>query len=207
MEPFRTVTSVAAPLIEDDINTGEIAPGAGGGLGDVDFAALFFGRRRRDVDGREIPGFVLNEDRYRHTQILVAGGNFGCGSSSESSVWVPVAFGIRCIVARSFADIYRENCLKNGILPVVLGPDAAPSFESAVLRIDGSEPFTVDLVEQQISGAGGQWAFEVSPGERQALVEGLDPIGLSLRHADGIAAFEQKTADSWPWLANLTRSA
>ena len=163
--------------------------------------------RRRDPEGREVPGFVLNEDRYRHAQILVAGDNFGCGSSSESSVWVPVAFGIRCIVARSFADIYRENCLKNGVLPVVLGPDAAQSFKTAVLSVDGSAPFTVDLVEQQISGAGGEWAFEVSPGERQALLEGLDPIGLSLRHKDAIAAFEKKTADAWPWLASIERSA
>jgi 3-isopropylmalate/(R)-2-methylmalate dehydratase small subunit len=203
MEPFVTLTSAAAPLLEDDINTGELSPGAGGGLGNLDFAQLFFGRRRRLADGSDNADFVFNQDRYRQARILVTGANFGCGSSSESSVWAPVAFGIRCIVARSFADIYRENCLKNGILPVSLAPDDAASFEAKVTEVDGAEPFTVDLETETIRGAGTAWQFRIAPGERQALLEGLDPIGMSLRYADDIARFEQRSADQFPWLQQV----
>jgi 3-isopropylmalate/(R)-2-methylmalate dehydratase small subunit len=204
MEPFVTLTSAAAPLLEDDINTGELSPGAGGGLGNLDFAQLFFGRRRRGADGTENAEFVFNQDRYRQARILVTGANFGCGSSGESAVWAPVAFGIRCIVARSFADIYRENCLKNGILPVSLEADDAASFEAKVTEVDGAEPFTVDLKAETISGAGTQWKFRIAPGERQALLEGLDPIGMSLRYAEDIARFEQQTTEQFPWLQEVT---
>jgi 3-isopropylmalate dehydratase small subunit len=139
--------------------------------------------------------------QFRNPGILVTGHNFGAGSSREAAVWSVLANNIRAIVARSFADIYRENCLQNGLLPVVIDAAAADAFEARVIAVDGSAPFTVDLESQRISGPGGpDVAFDIAPADRVRLLEGLDDIGLTLKHVDEIKAWEHRTAAGQPWL-------
>lgn len=201
MEAFVTVVGPVAPLLEDDVNTGAIAGGTAS-LDNPDLAGMFFSRRRKHADGSEDPEFVFNRAPFRSAPIMAVGSNYGCGSSSESAVWAPAAFGIRCIVARSFADIYRENCLKNGILPVVFDDEGDQRrFEAAVLDADGSAPFTVNLEDQTISGAGEEWTFRIAPGERNALLKGLDDIGQTLEYAPAIGEFEQAVKVDRPWLS------
>jgi 3-isopropylmalate dehydratase small subunit len=131
----------------------------------------------------------------------VTGDNFGAGSSREAAVWSMTANNIRVIVAKSFADIYRENCLQNGLLPVVLGPDQADAFIARVVAANGSGPFTVDLQKQTISGPGGSdIKFDIAEADRMRLLEGLDDIGLTLKHTGEIVAFEKRMAASQPWL-------
>ena len=201
MEPFRTHTGIAVPLIRDDIDTDQIAPVAAMRNLKPDYKALLFmGARRRD-DGCEESEFVLNKPQFRNPGILVTGHNFGAGSSREAAVWSMLANNVRVIVARSFADIYRENCLQNGLLPVVLDAKSADAFEAWVIAIDGAAPFTVDLQTQRISGPGGpDVAFNIAPADRMRLLEGLDDIGLTLKHAYDIKDWEQRMAATQPWL-------
>jgi 3-isopropylmalate/(R)-2-methylmalate dehydratase small subunit len=201
MEPFRQHTGIAAPYLHDNVNTDQIAP-----LGALrhlkpDYKAMLFARARRRDDGSENPDFVLNRPQFRAPGILVVGHNFGAGSSRESAVWSMSANGIRVIVARSFADIYRENLLQNGLLPIVLAPADAAAFEARVIAVDGTAPFTVDLETRTISGPGGpDVAFDIAAADRMRLLEGLDDIGLTLKHADALRAFEQHMAATQPWL-------
>jgi 3-isopropylmalate dehydratase small subunit len=185
MQPFTTHTGIAVPLIKDDINTDQIAPVQSMRSLKPDYKALLFMRARRRDDGSENPDFVLNQPQFRNPGILVTGNNFGAGSSREAAVWGMLANNIRVIVARSFADIYRENCLQNGLLPIVLEPrDAA-----------------ADLRTQRIAGPGGaDVSFDIPAADRMRLLEGLDEIGLTLKHADEIASWEQRTAADKPWL-------
>ena len=201
MQTFTSHTGIAAPLLKDDMNTDQIAPVLPSrGLKD-DYHAMLFHRARRRDDGSEDPDFVLNKPQFRNTGILVTGNNFGAGSSRESAVWSMIANGIRVIVAKSFADIYRENCLQNGVLPIVLATEDADAFIERVVRVNGAGPFTVDLTTQRISGPGGDdVAFEISPADRMRLLEGLDDIGLTLKHMTDITAWEQRAAASQPWL-------
>ena len=201
MQPFRTHTGIAVPLTRDDINTDEIAPVAAMRNLKLDYKALLFMRTRRRDDGSEEPEFVLNKPQFRNPSILVTGHNFGAGSSREAAVWSMLANNIRVIVARSFADIYRENCLQNGLLPVVLDANAADAFEAWVIANDGAAPFTVDLETQRISGPGGpDVAFDIAPADRMRLLEGLDDISLTLKHVDEIKAWEQRMVATQPWL-------
>jgi 3-isopropylmalate/(R)-2-methylmalate dehydratase small subunit len=201
MQPFRRHTGIAVPLIDDDINTDHIAPVQAMRNLKPDYKALLFMRARRRDDGSEDPDFVLNKPQFRSPGILVTGHNFGAGSSREAAVWSMLANNIRVIVARSFADIYRENCLQNGLLPVVLEEAAANVFEARVIAVDGAAPFTIDLETLRISGPGGpEMAFDIAPADRMRLLEGLDDIGLTLKHADEIKAWEQRTAAARPWL-------
>jgi 3-isopropylmalate dehydratase small subunit len=166
-----------------------------------DYKKLLFMRARSRDDGSENPDHVLNKPQFRNPAILVTGHNFGAGSSRESAVWSMTANGIRVIVAKSFADIYRENCLQNGILPIILADKDQEPFIARVIAANGMVPFTVDLEMQTISGpGGGDITFDVSPADKMRLVEGLDDIGLTLKHADAIKAWEQRTAASQPWL-------
>ncbi len=205
MEPFISWTGVAAPMLADDINTDQITPV----YRDLhpDYAKLLFARKRKRPDGSDDPEFVLNKPQFKGAKILVAGQNFGCGSSRESAVWAFVAVGIRCLVARSFADIYRDNCLKNGVLPVVLAGGDAEAFEKLVVETDGKAPFTADLRTQTVTAPGGrQFKFEIAPEDRTILLEGLDDIGLTLKHANDIAAWEQRAQRERPWLQALSRT-
>ena len=194
MRPFTSHTAIAAPLIKDDVNTDQIAPILHSRGLKEDYRAMLFHRARRREDGSDDPQFVLNKPQFREAGILVSGENFGAGSSRESAVWSMLANGIRVIVAKSFADIYRENCLQNGVLPVVLGA-------ARVVAVDGQAPFTVDLVTQRISGPGGpDIAFELPAADRTRLLEGLDDIGLTLKHVDAIASWEARAQTVQPWL-------
>jgi 3-isopropylmalate/(R)-2-methylmalate dehydratase small subunit len=201
MQPFTTHTGIAVPLLKDDINTDQIAPVQSMRNLKPDYKALLFMRARRRDDGSEDPDFVLNRPQFRQPGILVTGHNFGAGSSREAAVWGMLANNIRVIVARSFADIYRENCLQNGLLPIALAAPDAEAFEQRVVTANGSAPFTVDLATQRISGpGGGDIAFELPPADRLRLLEGLDDIGLTLKHADEIAQWERQMATAQPWL-------
>lgn len=201
MQPFTRHTAIAAPLLQDDINTDQIAPVLHGRGLKEDYRAMLFHRARRREDGSDNPDFVLNKPQFRNAGILVTGNNFGAGSSRESAVWSMLANDIRVIVARSFADIYRENCLQNGLLPIVLAPAEADAFTARVIATNGAAPFTVDLETQRISGPGGDdIAFEIAPADRMRLLEGLDDIGLTLKHMADIVSWEKRAAAAQPWL-------
>jgi 3-isopropylmalate dehydratase small subunit len=201
MQPFKSHTGIAVPLLQDDINTDQIAPVQAMRNLKPDYKQLLFMRARKRDDGGENPDFVLNKPQFRNPGILVTGQNFGAGSSRESAVWGMLANNIRVIVAKSFADIYRENCLQNGLLPIVLAPAEADAFEQRVIAANGAAPFTVDLETQTISGPGGaDITFEIAAADRTRLLEGLDDIGLTLKHTEDIVAFEQDMARDQPWL-------
>jgi 3-isopropylmalate/(R)-2-methylmalate dehydratase small subunit len=207
MQPFTAHTGIAVPLLADDINTDQIAPVQAMRNLKPDYKALLFMRARRRDDGSEDPSFVLNQPRFRNPGILVTGHNFGAGSSREAAVWGMLANNIRVIVARSFADIYRENCLQNGLLPIVLAPQDAQEFEARALEVNGAAPFTVDLIAQRITGPGScEIAFEMPPADRTRLLEGLDDIGLTLKHAETITSWERRMAAEQPWLQSATDS-
>jgi 3-isopropylmalate/(R)-2-methylmalate dehydratase small subunit len=207
MQPFTRHTGIAAPLLKDDINTDQIAPILQSRGLNQDYKTTLFMRARQREDGSEDPDFVLNKPQFRNTGILVTGQNFGAGSSREIAVWSMIANDIRVIVARSFADIYRENCLQNGLLPITLEPDVADAFTARVVAVDGTAPFTADLVTQRISGPGGpEIAFEIAAADRTRLLEGLDDIGLTLKHTNEIANWEKQAAAAQPWLQTVRDS-
>ncbi|MCC5984747.1 MAG: 3-isopropylmalate dehydratase small subunit, partial [Rhodobacteraceae bacterium] len=159
-----------------------------------------FDEMRYDDQGREIPDFVLNQPAYRNAQILVAGDNFGCGSSREHAPWALLDFGIRCVISTSFADIFYNNCFKNGILPIVL-----PQEQVDVLMEDARKGenarIAVDLEAQTVTSADGQvFRFEVDPFQKHCLLNGLDDIGLTLEKVSAIDTFEQQAAQARPWV-------
>jgi len=200
MEKFTTLTGIAAHLPMINVDTDMIIPKqylktiARTGLGEGLFAEL-----RYDEAGERLPDFVLHNHPYTEAQILIAGDNFGCGSSREHAPWALLDFGFRCIVAPSFADIFYNNCFKNGILPIVL-----PQSEIDKLIDDASRGanavMTVDLEAQEIRGPdGGSIPFDVDPHRKRCLMEGLDDIALTIEKADAIEAFEQEIGTSRPW--------
>ncbi|MES2184174.1 MAG: 3-isopropylmalate dehydratase small subunit [Pseudomonadota bacterium] len=198
MKPFTTASGAAMPLPIDDVNTDQMAPASA--HEGADFGKLLFYRWRED------PDFVLNQDRFKGATILVTGSNFGCGSSRETAVWALAGFGFKCIIARSFSEVFRENCLKNGLLPVVLPPDAAQALEDAVVAVDGAEPCQVDLETQQITCPGlGTLAFTIPANDRAALLKGTDEIALSLEQAEAIGRWEQRNAAERPWLQHMKK--
>ena len=201
MQPFKSHTGIAVPLLQDHINTDQIAPVQAMRNLKPDYKQLLFMRTRKRDDGSENPDFVLNKPQFRNPGILVTGQNFGAGSSRESAVWGMLANNIRVIVAKSFADIYRENCLQNGLLPIVLALEVADAFEQRVIAANGAAPFMVDLETQIISGPGGaDITFDIGAADRMRLLEGLDDIGLTLKHTNEIVAFEKRMATAQPWL-------
>jgi 3-isopropylmalate/(R)-2-methylmalate dehydratase small subunit len=195
MQPFTTLTSTPAPLKVINVDTDMIIPKQylktikRTGLG----TALFSEMRYRD-DGSENPDFVLNQPAYRKSEILVAGDNFGCGSSREHAPWALLDFGIRCVISTSFADIFYNNCFKNGILPIVVSPeDLEKLFDDADRGSNAT--LTVDLAKQEITGPdGGTVTFDIDPFRKHCLMNGLDDIGLTMEKAPKIAAFEEKLA-------------
>ncbi len=198
MEPFRRLRGIAAPLSMDDVNTDQIAPATT--AFQPDYAALLFSRWRSE------PGFVLNREPFTHARILVAGNNFGCGSSRESAVWSLLAFGIRCVIARSFAESFRENCLKNGMLPIAFDRETAEAFERDVIAVDGGAPFDVDLAAQTIAAPGGtRYHFDLPAADKDGLLRGLDDIGLTLEHLKEIERWETRMQTDAPWMQTLTR--
>ena len=196
MEAFVSVAGTAVPLLLDDINTDQIAPADKSHGHGSDMKAMLF-RRWKEAD----PNFVFNRPQYQQPRILVSKDNFACGSSRESAVWCMAASGIRCVVARSIADIFKENCLRNGLLAIELPTDKAVLFEEKVTKVDGAQAFSVDLPSQTITCPDGtKIEFDIRPAEKTALLEGLDDIGLTLKHKSDIQAFETKMKQRKPWL-------
>jgi 3-isopropylmalate/(R)-2-methylmalate dehydratase small subunit len=205
MEPFIKLTGVAAPLPLINVDTDMIIPKQylktirRTGLG-----RHLFEEMRRDEQGREVADFVLNREPCRNAVILIAGANFGCGSSREHAPWALLDFGIRCVIAPSFADIFRTNCLKNGILPVALDESAVERLmaEAEVEVEAGQEPvFTADLEQQRIiAPSGATYRFDIEAREKRSLIEGLDDIARTLEKVDAIEAFEAKQRLRAPWL-------
>ena len=201
MDKFTTLTGVAAPLPIINIDTDMIIPKQylktikRTGLG----TALFSEMRYKE-DGSENPDFVLNKPAYRDTKILVAGDNFGCGSSREHAPWALLDFGVRCVISTSFADIFYNNCFKNGILPIKVTP------EQLALLMDDAErganaTLTVDLEAQTIQGPdGGSIHFDIDPSRKQVLLEGLDDIATTLKSDPAIATYETKVEAQRPWI-------
>jgi 3-isopropylmalate/(R)-2-methylmalate dehydratase small subunit len=158
-----------------------------------------FDEMRYTQDGQEIPDFVLNQPAYRDAQILVAGDNFGCGSSREHAPWALLDFGIRCVISTSFADIFYNNCFKNGILPIVMPQDVVDVL-MADARKGANARITVDLESQTVTTSDGQtFAFDVDSHRRHCLLNGLDDIGLTLEKAASIDSYEKKLATLRPW--------
>ena len=200
METFTKLTGVAAPLKITNVDTDMIIPkqylktikrtGLGAGL---------FSEMRYNDDGSENAGFVLNRPAYRRAQILVAGDNFGCGSSREHAPWALLDFGVRCVISTSFADIFYNNSFKNGILPIKVSPaDLAKLMDDAGRGANAT--LTIDLANQEIRGPdGGVVKFELDPFRKACLMEGVDDIGLTLKEAPAIAQFEQQSAAARPW--------
>ena len=200
MDKFNTLTGVAAPLKITNIDTDKIIPkqylktikrtGLGVGL---------FSEMRYKDDGSDNPDFVLNKPAYRGANILVAGDNFGCGSSREHAPWALLDFGIRCVISTSFADIFYNNCFKNGILPIVVRPDELEKLFDDAER-GANARLSVDLEAQEIRGPdGGVIRFEVDPFRKHCLLEGLDDVGLTMAKKDQIERFETATAETRPW--------
>lgn len=208
MEPFRSVTGAAAPLPLDDVNTDQIIPSAWLKDLNADMAEGFLAYMRRRPDGSVNADFVLERPQYAAAPILVTGRNFGCGSSREHAVWSMRAFGVRCVIGESPAEFFRDNCLKNGVLPVTLDAARMRQVWECVQAVDGREPFTVDLEACRIRGPGRfSLAFEIGAGEREALLEGLDEIGMTLKSLRPIEAWEQRAAQLRPFLQAGIRKA
>ncbi|MCM2476655.1 3-isopropylmalate dehydratase small subunit [Rhizobium sp. CG5] len=200
MEKFNKLTGVAAPLPVVNIDTDMIIPkdylktikrtGLGTGL---------FAEARYHEDGSLNMEFVLNKPAYQNAKILVAGDNFGCGSSREHAPWALLDFGIRCVISTSFADIFYNNCFKNGILPIVVSPEDLEKLIDDAQR-GSNAVLTVDLEAQEISGPdGGKISFDIDAFKRHCLLNGLDDIGLTLEKAASIDSFEKSNAVSRPW--------
>ena len=203
METFTTLTGVAAPLMRRNIDTDAIIPGKElsrvekMGLGD----GLFGQWRYRDGDREEDPDFVLNRPPYREAVILLAGANFGCGSSREGAVWALTGFGIHCVIAPSFAAIFYNSSFKNGLLPVVLKEGDVCEMAEQVEKDGGSKPVTVDLVACQVTGPYGKtYSFSVNAIYRKMLLEGLDPIDATLRYEEQIVGFQKGDRLIRPWV-------
>ena len=201
MEKFQKLTGIAAPMPLVNIDTDMIIPKVflktikRSGLG-----VNLFDEMRYDRQGNEIPDFVLNKPQYRETEILVAGDNFGCGSSREHAPWALKDFGIKCVISTSFADIFFNNCFKNGILPIVLPQEAVDVLMTDAEKGSNAR-MTIDLENQTVTSSDGDvFTFEVDSFKKHCLLEGLDDIGLTMEKAAAIDTFEAAAAQARPWV-------
>jgi 3-isopropylmalate/(R)-2-methylmalate dehydratase small subunit len=201
MKKFDQLTGVAAPLNILNIDTDMIIPKQflktikRSGLG-----ANLFDEMRFTQDGEEIADFVLNREPYRGAEIIVAGDNFGCGSSREHAPWALLDFGIRCVISTSFADIFYNNCFKNGILPITVSADDRDALMADAADVENPE-LSIDLETQTIRRPNGvEVSFEIDPFRKQCLLEGLDDIGLTLEKGGSIDSFEATRSEEKPWL-------
>ena len=200
MQPFTALTAKAAPLDIANLDTDQIIPKqflktvAREGLGKGLLYDLRF-----DAAGKPRPDFVLNDPRYAGAGVLICGDNFGCGSSREHAAWALLDFGVRCVIAPSFADIFHNNCFQNGVLPIAL-----PEEEVRALMAEargGNHVFEIDLAGQTVSApSGARFTFDIDPGRKAKLLQGLDSIGETLAAADAIDRFEHAEALAKPWL-------
>ena len=201
MQKFDKLTGVAAPLNILNVDTDMIIPKQflktikRSGLG-----ANLFDEMRFTQDGEEIADFVLNREPYRGAEIIVAGDNFGCGSSREHAPWALLDFGIRCVISTSFADIFYNNCFKNGILPITVSADDRDALMADAADVENPE-LSIDLETQTIRRPNGvEVSFEIDPFRKQCLLEGVDDIGLTLEKGGSIDSFEATRAEEKPWL-------
>ncbi|MBO6825184.1 MAG: 3-isopropylmalate dehydratase small subunit [Sneathiella sp.] len=201
MEKFVKLDGVAAPMPLVNIDTDMIIPKQY--LKTIQRAGLgknLFAEMRYDNDGNELEEFVLNQPQYRSAQILVAGDNFGCGSSREHAPWALADFGIRCVISTSFADIFYNNCFKNGILPIRVSQEELDKLMDDAGR-GSNAVLSVDLEAQEIKGPdGGTISFEIDPFRKHCLLNGLDEVGLTMQKADKVDNFEAMQKLSQPWL-------
>lgn len=202
MQKFDKLTGVAAPLAMINVDTDMIIPKQHlktikrTGLGKA-----LFDEMRYEADGSEKPDFVLNQAAYRKAQILVAGANFGCGSSREHAPWALLDFGIRCIIAPSFADIFHNNCFKNGILPIPLPQETVDKLMEDA-RKGANAQLTIDLEKQEIVRPDGETIkFQIDGFRRHCLLNGLDDIGLTMQKGGDISGYETRQAAAQPWLS------
>ncbi len=202
MQKFDKLTGVAAPLPMIKIDTDKIIPKQHlktikrTGLGKA-----LFDEMRFNADGSEKPDFVLNQPAYRKAQVIVAGANFGCGSSREHAPWALLDFGIRCVIAPSFADIFHSNCFKNGILPIALPPEICDRLMDDA-RKGANATLVIDLEKQEITRPDGEVIkFQVDAFKRHCLLEGLDDIGLTLAKGADVESYEARQKTSQPWLS------
>jgi 3-isopropylmalate/(R)-2-methylmalate dehydratase small subunit len=199
MTPFTHLDGRAAPLPIANLDTDQIIPKQF--LKTVEREGLskgLFFDLRFDETGTEKPDFVLNKPAYSGVNVLIAGDNFGCGSSREHAPWALLDFGVRCVIAPSFADIFYNNCFQNGLLPIALPEDQVKALMDEAKG--GNHLFTVDLVSQSVvSPSGARFSFEIDPGRKEKLLKGLDAVGETLQHAGDISVFEErrKLAQSW----------
>ena len=204
MQPFRELTAAAAPLLRPDIDTDIIMPSremravSKTGLGD----GLFAGWRYTAPHSREPnPDFVLNRPDYADTEILLAGANFGCGSSREYAVWALKEYGIRAIIAPSFGAIFQNNCIRNGILPITLDESVVAVIAANVAPAPQSRKLFISLVDCQVRAPDGTvYDFAIAAQHREMLLDGLDAIDVTLKHRDEIAAFETADQERRPWV-------
>ena len=200
MKEFKTLTAIAAPLAMINVDTDMIIPKQflktikRQGLG-----INLFDEMRYDDDGDEKPDFILNQKPYRNAEILIAGENFGCGSSREHAPWALLDFGLRCVIAPSFADIFYNNCFKNGILPVQLPQDQVDILMERA-RDFPEEEITIDLEKQSVLAGNHKFEFELDPFRKHCLLNGLDDIGLTLEKSEHIQNFETKDKEKRAWL-------
>ena len=201
MEKFNKLTGIAAPMPLVNIDTDMIIPKQflktikRSGLG-----ANLFDEMRFDLEGNEIPDFVLNKKAYRSAEIIVAGENFGCGSSREHAPWALLDFGIKCVISTSYADIFYNNCFKNGILPIVLKAEEVEELMEDSKKGENAR-ITVDLETQKVqSSDGAEFSFEIDGFKKHCLLNGLDDIGLTMEKASSIDDFEESYQEKMPWV-------
>jgi 3-isopropylmalate/(R)-2-methylmalate dehydratase small subunit len=203
MTPFTHLTAKAAPLDVANVDTDQIIPKQF--LKTVEREGLakgLFYDLRFDLDGNEKPGFVLNDPKYAGSGVLIAGDNFGCGSSREHAPWALLDFGIRCVISTSFADIFYNNCFQNGLLPIALSAEQVRALMAEAMG--GNHVFEIDLESQSISApSGAHFTFEIDPGRKEKMLKGLDAIGETLQAAPAIDDYEQRQAQTRPWLETV----
>lgn len=200
MKPFKTLTAIAAPLPLINVDTDMIIPKLF--LRTIERTGLgknLFDEMRYDDDRKEIPSFVLNREPYRQAEILVAGENFGCGSSREHAPWALLDFGIRCVIAPSFADIFHNNCFNNGILPIILPQDQVDTLMQRA-QDNPQEKMTVDLEKKTIIAGNHSFTFDLDDFKRHRLLNGLDGIGLTMEKTSYINDYESGNKNEKPWL-------
>ncbi len=200
MTPFSTLTGTAAPLPIPNVDTDMIIPKQFlRTIKRTGLAEGLFYEMRFDMEGKPNPEFVLNKEPFNHAQILIAGENFGCGSSREHAPWSLLDFGLRCIIAPSFGDIFYNNCFKNGILPLQLKQEEVDFLMNAA---GSGQPISINLAEQKVVCGNRVFEFEIDPFRKHCLINGLDDIGLTLEKESFISSYEAKNKDSKPWLWN-----
>jgi 3-isopropylmalate/(R)-2-methylmalate dehydratase small subunit len=205
MQKFTRLQGIAALMPESSIDTDAIIPARFMRSPSTDFGKALFANFRYGQDGAERPDFVLNQDPFRDSAILVAGANFGCGSSREAAVWALMRFGIRCVIAESYGEIFYENCFKNGLLPVTLPAEDCSRLARVLAESAGCQ-LLVDLEQCLIVLPGdAAVAFSLSPSRRHALLEGLDEIQLTLKCVDDIGRYEVGDSSTRPWVHSVGR--